>query len=1110
MLLNHENEPQSPKRVAICAFLPLPSVAASPICTPTASFQIHSQCAFSSVTPTGDTMTLDTSTTPCSGCASMSMTSLPPNPTWIATPPTPPYKNMRRCNTVSTRRSSLTLFTPSTSFPTVMHVSHAENGMNTRLKRCTSVPSISLRLQTMSKLLLSGMDGRFVDGPNSNATFSMVDETLGPESDTAGSRLPSKLFHLSSVTDNDDDGSPYDKDISCLPEVTSPEGSWSDCSVDDFWVTERNRDIRRKFHALKELLATEVGYLKDLKALVTVYLRNLPTLAARALPSSSTFGRASSSFATGPWIHSYTQLQATALSSSTTLPEAQNTSSSTPVSAKESSKIQSRYLFTDSEIEALTRNAEEILQLHEHFVRELRAILEPLSFAMDQDEDDGYKDLDNLDAAIRVVSTKFATEASRFNAYQSFCAGHPEALGIVRKALQQFPLEFDAFEQRCATMVSDILESGTNFAISEPGPNPSCDSTAQSQSLMVEDRKRAMSLTSLDGTVRPLRSRPSMTMTKDSVVFPSDPRRDKGVRRIAFSDYLIKPIQRICKYPLLLDQLLPSKALRTMLQTSPEGRSDVHVVVESAAQAMRHVASSVDEARHRQDIATQSSLIFSRISLGLVSTSALPSPLVQMLTQDFLSSLGVCLLSGSLDVMHYHPTRPLGQTSNIKAKYMGAFLYSGGYLILVKVCKGRKYVPRHWFSLIDFEVSDVDDDGAMLPCSFRLSSGEQHFELAAACKREKESWLCSINESLTHVPAWTQEPTPSFKFDGKGELLPGSDDGYSESPSGLPTIRSIPELGNTSETEFSEPFFASLRGHVRSKKKRRGYEAPRPPSRRSSSTSVKGIFSPISDIETVVIRRSSPTARLQVDQELQDVISQSCLTARSYAFTHEQELFQAPKATFSRSNSGMSMAGMGRLSKHESVRVPRRKTTESFDSLISKGSSSLSSTTTSNKRIGKKLSITPVSLKDYDSNVSQNITGESCPSPPSSRAATLRSSDDANFSLLAAPLNNKEASSLRPRSFVRNVKDLFHFRPMSPVSPVSVIVSHPSQNTVQSQPSPSDKPLAPNTISPRWKVGSLRRRARSVPSEPDNNTATIPDDPAKSYSTRFAKAPLST
>lgn len=80
----------------------------------------------------------------------------------------------------------------------------------------------------------------------------MVDE----ESDSARS--------LSCVQVTENDGS-------YLPEVTIPEGSWSDHSVDQFWGTpEKSRDALRKFHALKELLATEVGYLKDLKALVTV------------------------------------------------------------------------------------------------------------------------------------------------------------------------------------------------------------------------------------------------------------------------------------------------------------------------------------------------------------------------------------------------------------------------------------------------------------------------------------------------------------------------------------------------------------------------------------------------------------------------------------------------------------------------------------------------------------------------------------------------------------------------------------------------------------------------------------------------------------------------
>jgi hypothetical protein len=240
------NEAQS-KRVDICA---LNSIAASPIGTPTAnlSLQIHNESTSSSVTPAHDTI------------ATMSIASPPPTPTWIATPPTPPYKNMRRCNT---RRSSLTLFTPSTSFPTnaAMCVSYAKNSINTGLKRCTSVPSISSRAQTISKPLLSKIDGRLVLNSYA-ATTSMVDE----ESDPAGS--PS---HLSCVQVTENDGS-------YLPEVTSPEGSWSDHSVDHFWGTpEKSRDALRKYHALKELLATEVGYLKDLKALVTVTIFTLVT-----------------------------------------------------------------------------------------------------------------------------------------------------------------------------------------------------------------------------------------------------------------------------------------------------------------------------------------------------------------------------------------------------------------------------------------------------------------------------------------------------------------------------------------------------------------------------------------------------------------------------------------------------------------------------------------------------------------------------------------------------------------------------------------------------------------------------------------------------------------
>ena len=302
-------------------------------------------------------------------------------------------------------------------------------------------------------------------------------------------------------------------------------------------------------------------------------------------------------------------------------------------------------------------------------------------------------------------------QASRFNAYQSFCAGHPEALDVIRKAYQQYPQELDSFEQRCSTMVSDT-EAGSKPTVSEPQDGLRRDSRSFTpQKPIPDNRKRTKSSSSLDGAVRSLRRRPSIANAKDLAPYSSEVKRERAAPRIVFTDYLIKPIQRVCKYPLLLDQLLPSKTYR-VLSNTVDTRSDVDVVVESAAQAMRHVAASVDEARRRQDIAAQSALISSRIYSSSGSGSSSPS--LMTLSAEFLASLGNCLLAGSLDSMYYHPDRPLGQSSTIKAKYYGAFLYPGGYLILVKVSKGRKYEPRHWFSLSDFE---IDDEG----CKSRLT-----------------------------------------------------------------------------------------------------------------------------------------------------------------------------------------------------------------------------------------------------------------------------------------------------------------------------------------------------------------------------------------------------
>lgn len=192
---------------------------------------------------------------------------------------------------------------------------------------------------------------------------------------------------------------------------------------------------------------------------------------------------------------------------------------------------------------------------------------------------------------------------------------------------------------------------------------------------------------------------------------------DSKQPRLHLMDYLIKPVQRICKYPLLLRQLI--------LRSPCVEFSEVTVVVKDAIQVMRDVAFSVDEARRKREAITKSSLIMSRFILPSMSPSLSPSSPVsplQMLTSAFLLSLGPCLLSGSLDVMYYTPRQSFGQLQTLTAKYLGIFLYSGGYLILSKVHKGKRYEPRHWFSLADFEITGADSDEGPFPTDFRYLS----------------------------------------------------------------------------------------------------------------------------------------------------------------------------------------------------------------------------------------------------------------------------------------------------------------------------------------------------------------------------------------------------
>jgi hypothetical protein len=88
------------------------------------------------------------------------------------------------------------------------------------------------------------------------------------------------------------------------------------------------------------------------------------------------------------------------------------------ITSKEKSKNPPRPLFSATEIRILSRNAVDILRLHELFVEELRSEMAPFGFHLVLDDYDVVKGPNvppgGIDVAIRAVAAKFTTEVGSF------------------------------------------------------------------------------------------------------------------------------------------------------------------------------------------------------------------------------------------------------------------------------------------------------------------------------------------------------------------------------------------------------------------------------------------------------------------------------------------------------------------------------------------------------------------------------------------------------------------------------------------------------------------------------------------------------------------------
>jgi len=158
--------------------------------------------------------------------------------------------------------------------------------------------------------------------------------------------------------------------------------------------------------------------------------------------------------------------------------------------------------------------------------------------------------------------------------------------------------------------------------------------------------------------------------------------------RLRFQDILISPVQRVCRYPLLLSALLADV-------DNDLPRNEVIAAVEHAQAIMRAVAANADDARQWKDAELKSIVIADRLE---------PHPAIH---DEFMEHLGVCRLGGALEVLYHHPVHaPL--EAPVKVKYLAAFLYRG-YLILAKIRRGNRFEAKHYLPLEAFELIDITE-----------------------------------------------------------------------------------------------------------------------------------------------------------------------------------------------------------------------------------------------------------------------------------------------------------------------------------------------------------------------------------------------------------------
>ena len=481
------------------------------------------------------------------------------------------------------------------------------------------------------------------------------------------------------------------------------------------------------------------------------------------------------------------------------------------------------------------RNTEQLLALHTDFSTRLSSIVERAGFSQHVDATTADAALDRATAAAADDFCRLFLEfAPRFDVYQEFCMQHKEALAHI-DSVEQRQGEWESYQLRCSTLAR--------------------------------------------GRATPVPAQTGVSVAR---------------KRLLFRDFFIKPVQRLCLYPILLD---------TLAKYSP---AESQALLTEASDAMKLATERVDQASRQRDTELHTERIAARIEMP-------PS-----FTPNSVSSLGHCLLAGNLDVLHHHPaTAPL--VPPLPIKYFGCFLYAD-FFLMVKVRKSHTYACRHWFPLAEARLSRTSAHEHWLPNGFRLTVRGHHFEMIASNAKEYELWL---NALLHAIDRASRPGRPGKRADAS--TLPCSLPFESEVDAARPPPSSATSTASSdAKRSSSDSTTESAAEHE---------DDPLGMLFSSYTTSASGndalrAFSPGPQHE-VLLRQKSPPRRAAIDRGM--LFSDACISARAMGDSERSVRSAVVASPFG--NAVGAMISLDRLSGHEtlSVRVPRSSSSDAVE-----------------------------------------------------------------------------------------------------------------------------------------------------------------------------------